>query len=366
MTYRAIAGATLLAAVCGSAGMAQSPPNLCQTAAGEIRENLMGEHLNALGPLEALEATGRSSVRLAHGDRNNPLNNWLSGVAAGQRLRSDHAAPEALAKAVEAVDSVKLIEVPGAPIWVFDHPMGSLGCHLLIAVLVQKGIPAKRIDLPYGFGEADLCGYAVKAVEIGHRPALVLEEDSWSNHGANSTLTLMPFDDSAVAPSCTLSVGYAIDFRAEHAFCRGDLKEGLDCAEIMHMAEEFAATRQAGKNAATLAIPVRDDIASKLRAGYQRMQETDGQTENLNLVPTFNKFIMATGANEFGDDEELFPFYVPGYENYLGRLGHGHRNYVTSVGYIFAAYGLNGDRTTPIAGVSIEAHRAGIESIVVK
>ncbi|HUN99577.1 MAG TPA: hypothetical protein VMU69_25500, partial [Bradyrhizobium sp.] len=106
--------------------------------------------------------------------------------------------------------------------------------------------------------------------------------------------------------------------------------------------------------------------------GYERMQQIDEQTEDLDVVPTFRKFVQATGADRFGDDEILFPFRLGSSESYLGRLGQGHRNYTTYASYIFAAYGLNGpfgvsgDRTVPVAGVSIEPYVNGIQSIEVK
>ena len=187
-------------------------------------------------------------------------------------------------------------------------------------------------------------------------------------NGANASLTLVPFEESAVAPPCTLNIRYTIDFRAEHAFCRA----GEDCGEIMRRAEGFVAARQAGKNPETVAIPVPEEMAGKLRNGYDRMQQIDGQTENLNVVPTFRKFAQATGADQFGDDEILFPFRLGSSESYLGRLGQGHRNYETVASYIFAAYGLNGafgvsgDRTIPVAGVSIEPYLTGVQSIEVK
>ncbi len=360
MIRRAVFVGVLLACFGGPSlsGMAEPPAGICQDVASRIRGKLTGVQMNERGPLEALAALGDASFRLV---RENPRG-WVSGATQAARLRREHAALQDLAEAVEALgNNVNLIEVPGAPIWVFDTSSGSLGCHRLIAASVPAGSAADVIGLPFGIAEADLCGSEIMAGEIGGRPALITEENRADFDHFESNITITPFVGFEVGPSCDVNLRYALTLRAEHAFCR----EGVDCGAIMRAAEEFVDKRRAGANASTFGNGVPEDEANRLRTAYDRMQQIDGEKENLDSLPTFNKFLHL-GADGFGQDAEIFPFQIWTGDTYLARLGHGRRGAYVSVGYIFAAYGLSGDRTVPVAGISVEPRRGAITSIEVR
>ncbi len=310
-------------------------------------------------PVGASSALGDPSVRSTL----EKSNGWMSGAAYAARLRREHAVPDDVVRAVENLGkNVNLIELPGIPVSIFNSSGGSLGCHRLVAVSLPSGTAARRINLPFGNGEAELCQTRMSGGEIGGQPVLIGEEGTFeSDQYLETDVSVTPFGASSVGPSCSVSVRYTLVLAAGSAFCR----DSVDCGAIIHAAEGFAQKRSSGADAAALGSNVPEDIANRLHAAYDRMLQTDGAAENFEAIPNFHDYI-SLGYSSFGDNSILFPFRIWTGDIYMARLGHGFRGANESPGYVFAAYGLNGDRMTPAAGVSIAPNRGPITSVVVK
>lgn len=358
MLGRAMIGGVLLSCLCGLAapGSAETRVSVCRKLANDLRANFATAPANAQHPLEALAGLPDAPIDLVHEP------NWRPASAAAlvARLRRDHAAPDELVRQVEALgNTVRLLEVPDAPVWIFDAVAGSLGCHRLVGAWVPTGAPAEPMSLPFGVAEGDLCQAEVMAGKVGGQSAVFAESVRQDGAYLDAAITVALFNGSDIADPCTIDVRYAMTLRAEHAFCR----EGVDCGAILRLAETFASASRDGIDPATMGGGFPPDTAAKLRADFDEAEHSADDTDDL-ITPPYSRH--AGVALAFGEDVVVFPFRIRSGETYIARLGHGHRGATASPGYIFAAYGVSDGRVNPIAGVYIEAGLGAITGISVR
>jgi hypothetical protein len=347
----------LLGAAMAGTGNAEEPAakSICNSLAAQLK-TLPDHSKDSTNLLESLAANRNATFQLALPDRAQ----WArTGKEWADLLVHEHgASPD---ETVELVDmrSPGLIQPPHSNIWIFDDIVGSLNCHRLLAFSVPTAGKPSGVDLTVPNGEGAGCQEFLIGGNVAGTPVLLIEEAANNPSTDHAELiTVAAVHDDQFDQPCGIVVTYAVEFSVENAFC-----DRVDCAAVMHKAEALAKRLDDGQTAEALGAEAIARNGVRMQDDYQKLSALVAADHDSSELPTF-------GAAWYGglDFGESVVFPVDLYDNraYVARLGHGHRGWTVSGGYLMAFYSLGGDRLVPVAGISLEASRGKILSVKVQ
>lgn len=340
---------------------AQTTPNsqpLCHAVASRIWSDAARLLPDKQLAIDALSVSGGYVQYGATGDSEiTGVGRTLTDV-----LEREYHAPADLLRRVHDVGVHDTMRIGNSNVWMLDSVSGTAYCHSLVSLVLSVGHPAHETHSTIASGVGAFCGMSVvSGVNVGGIPALWVESDgNFSPSFANSQITLTPVVGDDFQPPCSISVKYAMFFKAKQAFCDHD----VDCVAVIEAAETLATRRDAGDGADQLSASALPFESPPVRADFGNLQAAAARESPPLKLPTFGNPLV------FGPyDVFLNPVDVPMRINgsvYLARIGHGRFGWRETADYLVGLYKGGEGGLIPVAGVYVQATRSRVVSVSVK